>query len=222
MDRGALVRIAGYVRVSGREQETSGLGLAAQKAALSAAAAQREGTILAHVAVEVASAAGMRKRPVLRTLLDDLDAGKFDGLIVSRLDRLARSVGDFAGMLDRADKHGWTLICLSPAVDMGEPYGRMMAQVAASFAELERSLISIRTREGLEQARARGTFRPGAHHRFSDETTIARIMRMNAAGDSLHEIKRALEAEGVPTKYGGKWTAKQVSRIIDREAGNIQ
>jgi DNA invertase Pin-like site-specific DNA recombinase len=105
---------------------------------------------------------------------------------------------------------------------MGEPYGRMMAQVAASFAELERSLISIRTREGLEQAKARGTFRPGAHHRFSDETTIARIMRMSAAGDSLHEIKRALEAEGVPTKYGGKWTAKQVSRIIDREAGNIQ
>jgi DNA invertase Pin-like site-specific DNA recombinase len=216
-----VVRVAAYVRVSGREQEASGLGLAAQKAAVSAAAAQR-GWTLAHVAVETASAGTLRKRPVLRTLLDDLDAGRYEGLIVSRLDRLARSVGDFAAMLDRADKHGWTMVCLSPGVDMSEPYGRMMAQVAASFAELERSLISIRTREGLEQARARGTFRPGVHHRFDDRPTIDRIGRMRQAGDSFHEIARALTDEGVPTKKGGAWTGSQVRRILEREKGNIR
>jgi DNA invertase Pin-like site-specific DNA recombinase len=215
------VKAAAYVRVSSREQEASGLGLAAQKHALSAAAAQR-GWTLEHVAVEVQSGATLRKRPVLRHLLEDLDAGRYDALIVSRLDRLARSVGDFAGMLDRAERHGWTMVCLSPGVDMSEPYGRMMAQVAASFAELERALISVRTREGLEQARARGTFRPGLHHRFDHEPTIARIMRMHEAGDSLGEIRRTLTEEGVPTKYGGAWTAKQVSRIIDRVKGNIQ
>ena len=212
---------AAYVRVSGREQEASGLGLAAQKATVSAAAAQREWT-LAHIAVEVASARNMRKRPVLRALLADLDAGRYEALIVGRLDRLARSVGDFAGMLDRADKHGWTMVCLSPAVDMSDPYGRMMAQVAASFAELERSLISIRTREGLEVARERGTFRPGEHARFTDQSVIGRMASRRAAGDSYGEIARMLNTEGVPSARGGVWTPATVRTILLREEGNIR
>jgi DNA invertase Pin-like site-specific DNA recombinase len=77
------------VRVSSREQEASGLSLAAQKDASAAAALQRDWT-LSHIAVEVASAGNIRRRPVLNHLLDDLDAGKYEALIVTRLDRLAR------------------------------------------------------------------------------------------------------------------------------------
>jgi DNA invertase Pin-like site-specific DNA recombinase len=216
------VKAAAYVRVSSREQESSGLGLAAQKDAVSAAAALREDWTLSHIAVEIASAGNMRRRPVLANLLNDLDRGRYDALIVSRLDRLARSVGDFAGMLDRADKHGWTLVCLSPNVDMSDPYGRMMAQVAATFAELERALISIRTKEALAnpetQAKQRARW---DRMRFSDPVTIGRMIRLHDAGESYGAIARQLNFEGIPTIRNGTWTATTVRAIIIRERGNI-
>ena len=216
------MRVAGYIRVSSREQGDSGLSLAAQKGALSAAAALREGWTLAHIAVEVASAGNTRKRPVLRNLLDDLDAGRYDALLVSRLDRLARSVGDFAAMLDRADRHGWTLVCLSPAVDMTEPYGKAMAGVAAVFAQLERELIAQRTREGLEIARARGTFKPGEHLRYSDPAGIARMRALRREGLSYDKVAAAMTAEGWPTRHGGAWAGRTIYDVLRREDHGIQ
>jgi DNA invertase Pin-like site-specific DNA recombinase len=217
------MRAAAYVRVSSREQGASGLSLAAQKDATSAAAAHREGWTLAHIAIEVASAGNIRRRPVLNNLLDDLDAGKYDALIVSRLDRLARSLIDFLAMLERADKHGWQLVCLSPNVDMSDPYGRCMAQVAGSFAELERALISIRTREGLATEQAQGNIRRKAERQtFSDRPTIDRIVRLSGEGWSFGDIARQLTAEEVPTRRGGAWTSTQVRRIIIREEGDTR
>jgi DNA invertase Pin-like site-specific DNA recombinase len=224
------VRIAGYVRVSSREQGATGLGLQAQKEALSAAAAHRDGWQLATVAVEVASAGNLRRRPVLTSLLDDMDAGRYDLLVVSRLDRLARSVGDFATTLDRAKRNGWELVCLDPAVDMTTPYGKAMAGVAAVFAELERELISQRTKEGLAVAVRSGRVRRrNLAQEYGDRAVIDRIVRLHQPPHSytLGEIMRTLEAEGVPTRReGGRWTAAQVRRILIREAarsgGSIQ
>ena len=206
------------MRVSSREQEASGLSLAAQKDASAAAALQRDWT-LSHIAVEVASAGNIRRRPVLNHLLDDLDAGKYDALIVTRLDRLARSLIDFLAMLERADANGWQLVCLSPNVDMSDPYGRCMAQVAGSFAELERALISIRTREGLATEQAQGNIRrKAAAQCFTDRAVIERIARLATHdGWSYGDIARQLQAEQVPTRRGGAWTSTQVRRILLRE-----
>jgi DNA invertase Pin-like site-specific DNA recombinase len=216
------MKAAAYVRVSSREQEASGLSLAAQKDASAAAALDRDWT-LSHIAVEVASAGNIRRRPVLNHLLDDLDAGKYEALIVTRLDRLARSLIDFLAMLERADANGWQLVCLSPNVDMSDPYGRCMAQVAGSFAELERALISIRTREGLSTEQAQGNIRrKAAAQCYGDRETIERIVRLSSMeGWSYGDIARQLTAEGVPTRRGGAWTSTQIRRIIIREKGNI-
>jgi DNA invertase Pin-like site-specific DNA recombinase len=215
------MRVAGYVRVSSREQGATGLGLQAQKEALSAAAAHRDGWQLATVTVEVASAGNLRRRPVLTSLLDDMDAGRYGVLVVSRLDRLARSVGDFATTLDRAKRNGWELVCLDPAVDMTTPYGKAMAGVAAVFAELERELISQRTKEGLAVAVASGRVRKrNRAQEYGDRAVIDRMVRLHQPPHSytLGEIMRTLQAEGVPTRReGGRWTAAQVRRILLRE-----
>jgi DNA invertase Pin-like site-specific DNA recombinase len=215
------MKVAGYLRVSSREQGATGLGLQAQKEALSAAAAHRDGWQLATVAVEIASAGNVRRRPVLTSLLDDLDAGRYGVLVVSRLDRLARSVGDFATTLDRAKRNGWELVCLDPAVDMTTPYGKAMAGVAAVFAELERELISQRTKEGLAVAIASGRMRArNLEQEYGDRAVIDRIVRLHSPPHSysLNEIRATLEAEGVPTRRkGGRWTSTQVRRILKRE-----
>jgi DNA invertase Pin-like site-specific DNA recombinase len=129
---------------------------------------------------------------------------------------------DFLAMLERADANGWQLVCLSPNVDMSDPYGRCMAQVAGSFAELERALISIRTREGLSTEQAQGNIRrKAAAACFTDRPVIERIVRLaNHDGWSLGDIARQLQAEQVPTRRGGAWTSTQVRRILLREESN--
>jgi DNA invertase Pin-like site-specific DNA recombinase len=85
-----------------------------------------------------------------------LEAGQADALVVAKLDRLSRSVGDFAGLMDLARRQGWALIALDLGVDTTTPAGEMMANVMASFAQFERRVIAQRTKDALAQAKARG------------------------------------------------------------------
>lgn len=98
-----------YVRVSTDEQGDSGAGLDAQRAAVTAEATRRGWALDVHD--EVASGGSLTGRPVLAGLLDRLDR---DGgtLVVSRLDRLSRSVADAAALMDRARRRGWALVAL--------------------------------------------------------------------------------------------------------------
>jgi DNA invertase Pin-like site-specific DNA recombinase len=209
------VRVAGYVRVSTREQGDSGLGLEAQRAKI-AEEVQRRGWRLERLAEEVSSGASMEKRGELRALLEDLDAGRYDVLMVSRLDRLSRSLGDFAVTVDRARRHRWRLVMLDPALDMTDPWGEAVAGMAAVFAQLERSLISQRTTAALVIARARGTFRPGEHLRYTDAATVARLERWARQGVTQRDAAARLNAEGVPGPGGGQWHARTIGRILAR------
>lgn len=211
------VRAAGYVRVSTREQAREGLSLPDQKQRLARECAHR-GWTLATIVPDTSTGKSMDKRPGLRILLDELDAGIYEAMIVTRLDRIARSLADFLPVLERSSRHGWALTMLDPAVDTSTPYGRAMAQMAGAFAELEGALISQRTKEGLEYARARGTFRPGEHARYKDEAVIARILRWHGRGLSGPQIATRLRDEGVPGPLGPVWHAKTVNRLIRRHS----
>src|SRR5579871_5921355 len=96
------MRCVGLVRVSTTEQQNSGAGLAAQEA-LIRAEADRRGWELVSIVTETASGgADLADRPVLSQLLDQLDAGFADVLLVTKLDRLSRSVVQFAEVVKRA------------------------------------------------------------------------------------------------------------------------
>lgn len=214
------MRVAGYVRVSTREQGASGLSLEHQRQRIGEEC-QRRGWRLADLVVEVQST--RRRRPARDRILEQLDAGDYDVLMFTRMDRFCRSLGDFAVAMDAARRHRWALVMLEPAVDMTEPFGAAMGGMAAVFAELERALISMRTREGLAVARARGTFRPGEALRYADRTVIDRIMRWHHAGVSQSEIARRLNLEGTAAPGGGfYWQQRTVGRLIHREEGNTR
>src|SRR4051812_47038336 len=101
-----------YVRVSTAEQANEGASVDAQRAALGAEA-ERRGWDLEVVADEGYSAKDLR-RPGLVSALERLDRGAADSLIAVRLDRVSRSVADFAGLLARAKKRSWRIVLLSP------------------------------------------------------------------------------------------------------------
>jgi DNA invertase Pin-like site-specific DNA recombinase len=134
--------VYGYARVS-----TDGQSLASQDAELHAAGC-------AKVYAEKISGA-RSNRPELAKVLKRLDTG--DVLIVTRLDRLARSTRDLLNILDDIAKRGAGFKSLHDAwADTTSAHGRLMVTVLAGLAEFERELILARTSDGRARAKARG------------------------------------------------------------------
>src|SRR5439155_25083712 len=100
------------------------------------------------------------KRPGIAEVLDMVESRVADGLVVARLDRLSRSLLDFASLMDRARRKGWSVAALDLGVDTSRPSGEMVASVMASFAQFERRLIVQRPKEALAVKRVQGV-RPG-------------------------------------------------------------
>lgn len=170
--------LVGYARTSTSDQEA---GLAAQDRDLAAAGCER-------IFLEEASAAG--PRPVLDQALDFVRAG--DGLIVAKLDRLARSTGHLLEIVRLLEDKGVALRILDfggEAVNTSGPTGRLLLTVFAAFAQFEREMMLERQREGIARARAAGRYKgrkPTARARAGE------IRALRAEGVGATEIARRL------------------------------
>lgn len=204
------MRVIGYCRVSTAEQGDSGAGLEAQEAKIRAEVAHR-GWELVDVRHDVASGKSLRKRDELGRTLRDLRDGYADAVVVAKLDRLSRSVLDFAGIMETAKDEGWSLVVLDLAVDTTTTNGKLIANIMIALAQWERELIGDRTRVALEAVKARGT-RLGRKSGV-DEDTLRTIRLLRGQGLSWAKIAGALETEGIPTGQGGRWHAATVRRL---------
>lgn len=202
----------GYVRVSTDEQADSGLGLEAQRAVLRAEA-ERRGWDLE--IVEDAGYTGRNlRRPALAQALERLDRGDHHALISAKLDRLSRSVRDFSHLMAQAQKNGWAIVCLDLGVDTTTPSGEAMANVMATFAQLEGRLIGQRTKDALAQKRKQGV-KLGRPRSVCDEA-LTHIRTLRSFGCSYRRIADYLNEESVPTAQGGKWWPETVRQIDQR------
>ena len=205
------VRALGYVRVSTDEQVGSGLGLDAQRAALLAEAGRRGWHL--ELVLEDGRSAKDLNRPALVKALEQLDRKHADVLVVAKLDRLSRSVSDFGGLLDRAGKRGWSVVCLDLGVDTTTPVGEFTANVVASASQYQRRLIGQRTREALAVKRGQGVRlgRPSV----LPAPVVRRIVDEQRTGRSLRAIAAGLTADGVPTARGGAaWSSSSVQSVL--------
>jgi DNA invertase Pin-like site-specific DNA recombinase len=202
------VRVIGYTRVSTEEQARTGHGLDAQSAA-SADHAERHGWDVEWLSDE--GKTGKVINPGLRAALDLLRTGQADALVVSKMDRLARSVLNAADIATTAKHQGWSLVVLDLGLDMGTPAGRAMFNMLATFAEFERDLISQRTKDGLREARAKGKRlgRPSA----IPADLLRRIMLERDKGLSFQSIAVDLTTDGHVTPTGRvTWSESVVRR----------
>lgn len=213
MNTAPALRVIGYVRVSTNKQD---IGPEVQVAALTAEA-QRNGWTLDIRREDAASAKTLRNRPILAQALADLKAGQADALAVSKLDRLSRSVADFAGLLETANRQRWALICLDLGIDTSTITGAAMAQVTCTFAEMERKKIAERTRDGMAKIKADTGKHMGRRSVLPAET-VTLIEAERAAGLSLAKIAEKLNAEGVPTATGRTWHASTIRQVLTRVA----
>jgi DNA invertase Pin-like site-specific DNA recombinase len=164
----------GYARVS-----SDGQSLEGQQEALKAAGCSK-------VYAEKISGVATERRALARAIAA---IGQGDTLIVTRLDRLARSTKDLLNTLDSVAKAGATFKSLGdPWADTTTPHGKLMLTVLGGLAEFERTLIRARCADGIKRAKARGDHlgRPAklTHHQAQQ----ARERR--EAGESITEIAR--------------------------------
>lgn len=207
---GQPVRALLYRRVSTSEQVESGAGLAAQKTVLDAEA-ERRGWQIEYVTDEGLSGKDMN-RPALTEALERLDRGEADLLVAAKLDRVSRSVADFAQLLDRANRRGWRLVLLDSGVDTSTPAGEFVANTLASAAQYERRIISQRTKDGLAAKRAAGV-RLGRPSLIPLDV-VRRIVELRAKGTSIRGIAAALNADEVPTAKGRPWTGSTIQAVL--------
>jgi DNA invertase Pin-like site-specific DNA recombinase len=207
--------VVGYVRVSSEEQGASGAGLEAQRSAIESECARR-GWKLLRIEEDTLSGKTMN-RPGLRAALDACRSGEANGIIVAKLDRLSRSVIDFARVLEEARKRKFNVVALDLGLDLSTPQGELVANVLASVAQWERRIIGVRTKEALAVKKAQGV-RIGRPPTLPAQV-VSRIRRERAKGKSLAAIAEGLNADRVPTAQGGRrWYPATVRYTLGRSS----
>lgn len=198
--------VYGYLRVSTTGQGESGLGLAAQRAAVEAWAAARD--VPCELVEEVGSGNG--SQPVLQDLRGRLERG--DVLVVAKLDRLGRSTRKVLDVAESLERAGVDLVALDLGVDTTTPAGRLVLTVLAALAEWERAIISERTRAALAVKSAAGQLQRA--ERGTSPAALERIRDLREDGLPMQVVCDILTAEGVPTAQGCEWRPGTLHYLI--------
>lgn len=203
--------VIGYLRVSTQEQARSGLGLDAQRDAIQQEA-DRRGWSVVWVSDEGATAATMR-RPGITQALAMLRNGQAEALVVAKLDRLSRSLLDFAATMETARSQGWALVALDLGIDTTTPAGELVANVMAAVAQWERRVIGERTKDALAAAKAKGVH---VGRRSTVPTDVRdRVRRLRRDGYTYRQIAEALNDDQVPTGQGATcWRPSAVRCVV--------
>jgi DNA invertase Pin-like site-specific DNA recombinase len=207
--------VVGYLRVSTREQADSGLGLDAQRRAITDEADRRGWSVT--WCVDDGYTARNVNRPALQEALRLLKRQEAEALVVYKLDRLSRSMRDFSVMLDGAIRQSWAVVAFDVGLDMTTPNGELVANIIGSVARWESRIIGARTKDAIAEVRARGG--SWGRERQAPVSTVRRIMRARHAGKTYAAIAADLDAASIPTPGGGqRWYPSTVQRLVRAEA----
>ncbi|SEM71046.1 Site-specific DNA recombinase [Roseovarius tolerans] len=169
--------IVGYARTSTLDQKA---GLEAQKTELSAAGCEK-------VFVEQVSSVDVKARERLAEALDYIREG--DTLVVTKLDRLARSVAHLLEVLEVISSKGAALRILSMGIDTGTATGKLMLTILGGVAEFEREIMLERQREGIAKAKAAGKYKG---RKPTAQAKAAEVVELHKAGVGASDIARQL------------------------------
>jgi DNA invertase Pin-like site-specific DNA recombinase len=212
--------------VSTEEQSREGVSLDTQAAKIRAYADLHDMDLVGIIEDAGISGKSIKARPGIRAVLEMVKARKVDAVIVYKLDRLARNTIECLEMAKLMDKSGCAEHSISEKLDTQSALGRFFFTLTASLAEMERGLISERTKAALAQKRANGEKTGGdcpygykavngkLVADMAEQRLISRIRELKGNGLSLRKIVAALEADGYRTRKGTKITKTQVERIL--------
>ena len=161
---------------------------------------------------------GNMDRPGLTQLMEDIDAGKIDCVVVYKVDRLSRSLMDFSKMMDRFDNQEVSFVSVTQHFNTTNSMGRLTLNILLSFAQFEREIISERTRDKMAASRRKGKWSGGTPPLGYDVVAsklivnepeahrVREIFQMYLERKSLLDVVKELQRRGWVTK---RWTTKE-------------
>ncbi len=210
------LRCAIYTRKSSDEGLEQGFNsLHAQREACEAyiSSQTHEGWVLVPTAYDDGGfSGGSMERPALKHLLADVARGLVDTIVVYKVDRLTRSLPDFARIVDVFDKGGASFVSITQAFNTTTSMGRLTLNVLLSFAQFEREVTGERIRDKIAQSKAKGMwmggnlplgYDAGDHQLVVNEAeaeTVRMIFTRYLALGSVYALQDELEARGVRSK----------------------
>jgi site-specific DNA recombinase len=231
------VRCAIYTRKSteeGLEQDFNSLDAQRECAEAYILSQRQEGWTLVSQRYDDGGFTGANlERPALRQLTADIEARQVDCVLVYKVDRLSRSLLDFARLMEVFDKRGVTFVSVTQQINSHSPMGRLTLNVLLSFAQFEREIISERTRDKQSAARRKGKWTGGFPVLGYDSDLQARRLIVNETeAEQVKEIfaiflrRGSLVATLEDTRRRGwtlkSWTTRKakphVGRPFDRPA----
>jgi DNA invertase Pin-like site-specific DNA recombinase len=203
----------GYGRVSTQKQKRSGLGMAAQKRAVHDWAKVAGHNIVAWEQDEAKSGKSTDGREGLERAIAACKAGLADGIVIAKLDRLIRNMGDYIRLREDAQRDGYVLLGLNfQGMDPNDPMTEFVEGIDALKAQWERRIISIRTRDALAELKAQGRTLGRPHSQPVSIRKYAR--RLRAEGYTVREA-HALIAQRTGARAPSRAT---VARMMNDES----
>lgn len=210
-------RVVAYTRVSTREQAEGGHGLDAQRAEILRTAQAKGWQVVAWCCDAGVTGARLSGRDGWAEAVALATSGEVDGIVATKIDRVSRSVRDFANLVLDAQAGNWSLVVLDIGLDLSTPMGKFVAHVLSAAAELERDMIGARTKDGLAAAKAKG-IRLGRPRSLPEDVAL-RVAELRNGGATLASIADLFNAEQVPTARGGAcWRPNTIRAILARKA----
>jgi DNA invertase Pin-like site-specific DNA recombinase len=230
------VKVVGYLRVSTDRQAEHGFGLDVQERAAKAWA-RRHGHRLVEIHRDegVSGSNGLDTRIGLADALQSLRDRKAHGLVVPRLDRLARDLVLQETLLGEVRRLGGQVFSCSDAEaeflvdDPADPSRRLIRQILGAVAEYERAMIALRLRAGRRRKAEQGGYAGDGSPPFgyaavdgelvpveAEQATIARARVLRASGASLRAVADRLHEEGHQPRRGQRWHPQTLARVLAR------
>ncbi|MBQ8515289.1 MAG: recombinase family protein [Ruminococcus sp.] len=162
-------------------------------------------------------------RPAFQQMLVEIRAGHLRGIIVYKLDRISRSLNDFAKLSEELERHHVTLISYGEHLDTGSPMGMMLVRMLIMFAEMEQKTISARIRDNYyaraEMKKPLGGAAPYGYHRDwtvnpVEAAIVFSLFQQVLCGKSFDQLAQMLNGKEIHSPKGKKWTGMQVSRML--------
>lgn len=231
---GRAVRAALYVRVSSEEQATGGTSLETQEQRCRAYCVA-QGWTVQDLYMDAGVSGAKASRPALDAMLGAVHAGQVDAVLVAKLDRLGRTAGHLAPLLQELDDRGVAFVSLAEQWDTSTAQGRFVRGMFAQLAELERGVILERTASGRRARIAQGGWGGGniapygyrivgkraEAHLELDEREAAMIRRavelLLDRGMTTGQAARALNAEGYTPRQAPRWSQTNLRNVLLRK-----
>lgn len=223
----------GYARVSTDKQAEFGVSLDAQVEKIRAIAVV-QGATIADVVVDGGESAKDLKRPGMQRVMELVDAGAVQAVIIAKLDRLTRSVKDLGLLLERFEKRKVALISVAESLDTSSASGRLVITIMTAVSQWEREAIGERTREALRHKQTQGERTGSVPYGFrlcadgvhvepdaDEQATLAHIRALRDEGRTLRGIAAALNERGLRTRRGSAWRHTYIASHLGRTTSHV-